>query len=63
METATLVQISAFTDWIIGVSHVQNLGYQCWVINPELDLLSDGAVYHTSLAAMTAGRTFVERSR
>lgn len=51
------------TGWIVGVSHVEARGYQCWVINPDLDLLNDGTFYTTSSAAMSAGRAFVERYR
>lgn len=61
MEFSQVVQLSALPGWIIGVSHTRNLGYQCWIINPDLDVLSDGASYKTSSAALTAGRAFVER--
>ena len=63
MSEWSIVQISAYPGWIVGVSHTQIRGYQCWVINPSLDVLNDGEFYHTSSAAMAAGRTFVERSR
>ena len=58
-----MVQVSAITGWIICVSHNQDRGYQCWVVNPGLDVLSDGTFYTTSSAAMSAGRSFVERHR
>ncbi|MBE7382745.1 MAG: hypothetical protein F6J95_015190 [Leptolyngbya sp. SIO1E4] len=61
MEYSHVVQLSAMPGWIIGVSHTENRGYQCWVINRDLDVLSDGTLYTTSSAALTAGRTFVER--
>ncbi|ASC71866.1 hypothetical protein XM38_028200 [Halomicronema hongdechloris C2206] len=61
MSESSVVQISAVTGWIIGISHVKDSGYQCWVINPDLDVLSDGTLYSTSSAAMSAGRAFVER--
>jgi hypothetical protein len=63
VEDANVVQISAMTGWIIGVSHVRDRGYQCWIVNPDLDVLNDGTFYTTSSAAMSAGRAFVERSR
>ncbi|HEY9736456.1 MAG TPA: hypothetical protein V6D06_09240 [Trichocoleus sp.] len=63
MEESNVVQISAMTGWIIGVSHVKDRGYQCWIVNPDLDVLSDGTFYTTSSAAMSAGRAFVERYR
>ncbi|MBD0268671.1 hypothetical protein [Pseudanabaena sp. FACHB-2040] len=63
MEEGTVVQVSAMTGWIIGVSYLKDRGYQCWIVNPDLDVLSDGTFYTTSSAAMSAGRTFVERYR
>lgn len=61
MENSKFVQLSAMPGWIIGVSHIQGRGYQCWIINPDLDVLNDGTLYTTSSAALTAGRAFVER--
>jgi hypothetical protein len=63
MEENSVVQISAMTGWLIGVSHNKTRGYQCWIVNPDLDVLSDGTFYTTSSAAMSAGRAFVERYR
>lgn len=63
MEEGNVVQVSAMTGWIIGVSYLKGRGYQCWIVNPDLDVLSDGTFYTTSSAAMSAGRTFVERYR
>jgi hypothetical protein len=60
-DADSIVQISAMTGWIIGVSHNKDRGYQCWVVKPDLDVLSDGTFYTTSSAAMSAGRSFVER--
>jgi len=54
------VQVSARVGWIIEISQQDN-GYRCWVINRELDVLSDGYLYTTSSAALAAGRLFVER--
>ena len=61
MNVTPVVQISARVGWIIEVSQ-QDDGYRCWVINRELDVLSDGYIYATSSAALAAGRLFVERS-
>lgn len=61
MDEGSFVQVSAMTGWIIGVSYIENQGYQCWIVNPDLDVLSDGTFYSTSSAAMSAGRSFVER--
>jgi len=63
MSEGSIVQVSAYPGWIVGVIHTTTIGYQCWVINPDLDVLSDGEIYRSSSAAMAAGRTFVERSR
>lgn len=60
-DADSVVQISAMTGWIIGVSHNKDRGYKCWIVNPDLDVLSDGTFYSTSSAAMSAGRAFVER--
>lgn len=61
MHREAIIQISAFPDWIVGVS-LSPLGYQCWVLSPDLDVLNDGEWYDTSAAAMAAGRFFVECS-
>ncbi|NEP17103.1 MAG: hypothetical protein F6J97_09365 [Leptolyngbya sp. SIO4C1] len=58
-----IVQISAWAGWLVEVSQLGNQGYQCWVVNPELDVLSDGAIYQTSSAAMSAGRQFIQRQQ
>ncbi|NJN22369.1 MAG: hypothetical protein HC812_15780 [Leptolyngbya sp. RL_3_1] len=62
MDIPQVVQLSARPGWIIGVSHIKNQGYQCWVINSDLDVLNDGTLYRTSSAALMAGRSFIERS-
>ncbi|MEM0981826.1 MAG: hypothetical protein AAGH78_16335 [Cyanobacteria bacterium P01_H01_bin.58] len=61
MEHSQVIQLAAMPGWIIGISHTQGRGYECWIINPALDVLNDGTLYTTSSAALTAGRTFVER--
>ena len=61
MENTQFVQLSALPGWIIGVSHNRQRGYQCWLINPALDVLNDGYEYTTSSAALMAGRSFIER--
>lgn len=60
MNVTPVIQVSARVGWIIEVSQ-QGDGYRCWVINRELDVLSDGRIYATSIAALAAGRSFVER--
>ena len=61
MDATQVVQVSARVGWIIEISQ-QDDGYRCWVINRELDVLSDGYLYATSSAALAAGRLFVERN-
>ena len=61
MDSTQVIQLSAMPGWIIGISHVKEQGYQCWLINPDLNILNDGYLYHTSSAALMAGRAFVER--
>lgn len=60
MDATKVVQVSARIGWIIEITQQDN-GYRCWVVNRELDVLSDGQVYSTSSAALAAGRLFVER--
>ncbi|MEM9804641.1 MAG: hypothetical protein AAF959_05130 [Cyanobacteria bacterium P01_D01_bin.56] len=61
MDATPVVQVTARVGWVIEISQ-QGSGYRCWIINRELDVLSDGHVYSTSSAALAAGRLFVERS-
>jgi hypothetical protein len=63
MNQCHVVQVSAWRGWLVEVSQGERQGYQCWVVNPALEVLSDGALYSTSSAAMSAGRQFVERHR
>ena len=59
----SVVQVSTYPGWIVGVSRRQfDEGFSCWVIDPEYNVLNDGRYYETSLAAMVAGRTYVERN-
>ena len=62
MEEVKIVEISAFPDWLVGVSYSPAEGYRCWVVNPELAVLNDGEFYTTSEEAMSAGRYLVEHS-
>ena len=38
------------TGWLIGVSHNKARGYQCWIVNPDLDVLSDGHLFTQPVA-------------
>jgi hypothetical protein len=60
LNDESIVQISAYPGWIVGVSGNQIDGYFCWVISSDCAILNDGRLYETSNAAMVAGRTFVE---
>ncbi len=62
MDIPQVIQLSARPGWIIGISHTKAQGYQCWVINRDLEVLNDGTLYRTSSAALMAGRSFIERS-
>lgn len=57
-----IIQVAAWRGWLVEVSQLK-AGYQCWVVSPSLEVLSDGTVYQSSSAAMSAGRQFVERNR
>ncbi len=61
MDNCQVIQLAALPGWVIGISYTQGRGYQCWLIDPELTVLNDGTLYTTSSAALSAGRTFVER--
>lgn len=62
MNDGAIVQISAFPGWIVGVSRNEDGYFLCWVINPDCNIFSDRQSYETSVAAMVAGREFVERN-
>jgi hypothetical protein len=57
-----LIQVVAYPGWIVGVTRGRRRGYRCWVITPELLVLTDGESHRTSLAALKAGRWIVEFS-
>lgn len=61
MSEGAIVQVSAFLGWIVGVSRQGDGKFLCWVINPDCTVLCDRRSYETSIAAMIAGRQFVER--
>ncbi|HEY9762146.1 MAG TPA: hypothetical protein V6D07_06445 [Trichocoleus sp.] len=61
MDEGRLIEIVAFPDWIVGVSATRGI-YRCWVITPELVVLTDGELYGSSQAALAAGRLLVELS-
>jgi hypothetical protein len=57
-----LCQLIAYADWIVAVSRSQRLGYRCWVITPELAVLTDGEWYDGCDQAIAIGRFLVEQS-
>lgn len=63
LEEESIVQIAAYPKWIVGISYAPELGYQCWIIDPNLEVLNNGELYDTSSAALAAGRAYVERNR
>ncbi|MCM1983027.1 hypothetical protein [Lyngbya confervoides] len=54
-----LIQLVAYKDWIIGVTHAGPAHYACWVITPEAIALNDGEIYSCAAEAMTSGRMLV----
>ncbi|NJM64467.1 MAG: hypothetical protein HC851_01750 [Acaryochloris sp. RU_4_1] len=62
MSTAHLVEMIAFPGWIIGVCRLPEGDYSCWVMTPELTLISDGETYTSGDEALSAGRFLVEYS-
>ena len=57
-----LNQLIAYSGWIVAVSQRRRFGYRCWVITPELTVLTDGEAYECSEDAIAAGRFLVEHS-
>lgn len=62
MDTARLIHVSVFPNWVAGVTYHQGTGYRCWVIDPEMTVLNDDEVYPSSEAAIAAGRLFIHHS-
>jgi hypothetical protein len=63
MAIDTLAELVGFPGgWIVGVSYALEWGYRCWVVTPELTVLTDGEFYESSLGALRAGRFLVEHS-
>ena len=62
MNEVVIVQLSAFPGWLVGVCSTPMGEYICWVITPELMVLSDGEMYTSDEAAMESGRCFVQQS-
>lgn len=62
MPLDRLIHLSAFPGWIAGVTHRHRRGYQCWVVDPEYTVLSDGELYRSSAEALAAGRLFIQQS-
>ncbi len=61
VNQSSIVQLSGYRGWIVGVSCSPTAEYCCWAIAPNLLVLNNGERYGTSSAAMAAGRSFVER--
>jgi hypothetical protein len=59
MTPSSLTTLIAFPDWLVAVTH-RPTGYRCWVITPELAILTDGETYPTSTLALAAGRSLVQ---
>ncbi|WOD37131.1 hypothetical protein [Nodosilinea sp. E11] len=59
MAQQTVIELIAFPDWIVAVTHRRTTGFCCWVITPELVALTDGETYSTSQDALEAGRSLV----
>ena len=60
MEINTLVQLSGYPGWIVGVSGARQTGFRAWVVAPDLQVKHHDRLYQTSNAAMQAGRAHVE---
>ncbi|WP_035986891.1 hypothetical protein [Leptolyngbya sp. KIOST-1] len=62
MDTGRVVYVSVFPGWVAGVTYHRGEGYRCWVINPEMTVLSDGEMHASSDEAIAAGRLFIHHS-
>ena len=62
MAQPKLTTLIAFPSWIVGVTRNRSVGYLCWVITPELEVLNDGEVYRTRKAALASARNLVHCS-
>lgn len=62
MKQESMVQVTTFPGWVIGVSCSEAQVYRCWIITPDLRVFSDGEFYETCSAALASGRYFVERN-
>ena len=57
--TPRLIQVVAYSNWIIAVSRCSSVDYECWVLTPEYVALNDEEYYPTVQEAMNAGRLLV----
>lgn len=57
-----LTALSAVHDWLVAVTHRQAIGYYCWVITPEMGVLTDGEVYPDYGEALAMGQSLVDAS-
>ncbi|MEL6136344.1 MAG: hypothetical protein AAFQ61_04505 [Cyanobacteria bacterium J06626_23] len=62
MKLFQLKQLLAFPGWLVAISYAPELGYLCWVINPELAVLNDGEVYTDDQSALAVGCELVRQS-
>ena len=62
MLTEQLIYCVAYPGWIVGVSRHGPQWFHCWIINPELAVLTDGECHPSGDDALDAGRFLVEHS-
>lgn len=58
-----LIQLVGIADWLLGITHERSTGFQCWLIDPDGNLLNDGQFHSTHGEARETGMTFIESSR
>jgi hypothetical protein len=58
-----LIQLVSIADWLLGVTYERSAGFQCWLVDPEGNLLSDGQFHSTHLEARDTGLLFIDSTR
>jgi hypothetical protein len=57
-----LIQLAAIEDWLLGVTYERSTGFQCWLVDPSGNLLSDGQFHSTQLEARETGLAVINES-
>lgn len=58
-----LIQLVSISNWLLGVTYQRSTGFQCWLVDPDGNLLSDGQFHSTQTEARATGLTFINSTR